>query len=130
MKTVWGALLLLLAAFVIVLAVNTARSGSRQIEVPRAEERLPELEQAVQRLAQAIRLQTVSHQDPARLPVAQFEALHRLLQESFPRLSKALKRERIGRLSLLYEWPGADPAAKPILLLAHLDVVPDEEGSL
>jgi carboxypeptidase PM20D1 len=130
MRAIWGTLLALLAALVVVLAVNTARSGSRQIEVPRADERLPGLELAVQRLAQAIRLQTVSQQDPDRLPIGHFEALHRLLRDGFPRLGKALKRERIGGLSLLYEWPGADPAAKPILLLAHLDVVPAEEGSL
>jgi carboxypeptidase PM20D1 len=83
MRAIWGTLLALLAALVVVLAVNTARSGSRQIEVPRAEERVPELEQAVQRLAQAIRLQTISHQDPERLPAGESEALHRLLQESF-----------------------------------------------
>jgi carboxypeptidase PM20D1 len=123
-------LLAVVAALLVVLAINAARYGSRQIEVPRAEERVPELEPAVQRLAQAIRLRTISHQDPGRLPTAEFEALHRLLQESFPRVRKALKRERIGRLSLLYEWAGSDPAAKPILLLAHLDVVPADEASL
>ena len=130
MRAIWRALLVLVAALAVVLAVNAARSGSRQIEVPRAEERSPELEPAVQRLAQAIRLQTISHQDPGHLPFTEFEALHRLLEESFPLLGKALKRERIDRLSLLYEWPGSDPTAKPILLLAHLDVVPVDEGTL
>ncbi|HEU5284256.1 MAG TPA: M20 family peptidase [Burkholderiales bacterium] len=130
MRRIWRALLVLIVALVVVLAVNAARSGSRQIEVPRAQERLPELEPAVQRLAQAIRLQTVSHQDPADLPSAEFEALHRLLERSFPRMSRTLERERIGGLSLLFQWPGSDPAAKPILLLAHLDVVPADAATL
>lgn len=124
------ALLILLAVLFAVVAVNTARMGSRQIEVPPADERLPELGPAVERLASAIRLQTVSHQDPNQIPTAEFEALHRLLEDGFPRLSKAVKRERIAELSLLYEWPGMDPAATPILLMAHLDVVPTDQSSL
>ncbi len=37
-----------------------------------------------------------------------------------------LRREVVGGLSLLYTWPGRDPSRKPILLSAHLDVVPVE----
>ncbi|MEX1366396.1 MAG: M20 family peptidase [Nannocystaceae bacterium] len=56
-------------------------------------------------------------------------ALHRLLQQEFPRVHQALTREVVGELSLLYRWPGTDPTAEPILLLAHLDVVPVEPGT-
>ncbi|MDO9193485.1 MAG: M20 family peptidase, partial [Undibacterium sp.] len=35
-----------------------------------------------------------------------------------------LKRETIGAASLLYTWTGSDTSAKPIMLMAHQDVVP------
>jgi carboxypeptidase PM20D1 len=125
-----AALLILVLAVVAVLALNVLRFRSRQIEIPPAREAAPPLEAAAQRLAQAVRLQTISQQDAAQMPVTQFEAFHRLLEQSFPRVNKALKRQRVGGLSLLYEWAGSNAVAQPILLLAHMDVVPAEPATL
>src|SRR5207244_2662348 len=50
-------------------------------------------------------------------------ALHAYLAERFPRAHQALKRETISDYSLLYTWTGSGDG-KPLLLLAHLDVVP------
>ena len=122
---VLAAVLLLAAA----VAVNTVRKGSRQLSVPP----LPPLaidENAVaQRLAQAVRLKTVSSASDAQLNADQFEALHALLEKQFPLVHARLKREVVGGLSLLYTWPGSDPQAKPILLMAHQDVVPIAPGT-
>lgn len=122
---VLAAVLLLAAA----VAVNTVRKGSRQLGVPP----LPPLaidENAVaQRLAQAVRLKTVSSASDAQLNADQFEALHALLEKQFPLVHARLKREVVGGLSLLYTWPGSDPQAKPILLMAHQDVVPIAPGT-
>jgi acetylornithine deacetylase/succinyl-diaminopimelate desuccinylase-like protein len=38
-------------------------------------------------------------------------------------------RETVGGYSLLYTWPGTDAGAKPILLMAHQDVVPIAPGT-
>ena len=122
---VLAAVLLLAAA----VAVNTVRKGSRQLSVPP----LPPLaidENAVaQRLAQAVRLKTVSSASDAQLNADQFQALHALLEKQFPLVHARLKRETVGGLSLLYTWPGSDPQAKPILLMAHQDVVPIAPGT-
>jgi carboxypeptidase PM20D1 len=40
-----------------------------------------------------------------------------------------LERETVATYSLLYTWRGTDPSLKPILLAAHLDVVPVELGT-
>ncbi|MEQ9365940.1 MAG: M20 family peptidase, partial [Leptospirales bacterium] len=91
-----------------------------------------------ERLAGAIRIKTVSIEGaPTR--AAEFARLHAYLAATFPRTHRALKRESIGEHSLLYTWE-APPAArdsqatrgrdagvgeaKPILILAHQDVVP------
>ena len=79
------------------------------------------------RLAEALRLRTISHQDPAQLDPEPFRALHDYLAQAFPRVHATLDRERVSGLSLLYRWPGRDPEAAPLLLTAHLDVVPVPE---
>lgn len=86
---------------------------------------LPDLDAAAGRLAEAIRVPTVSRAgEPA--PAEALRALHGLIETSFPKVDAALSRETVAGLSLLFEWPGAERAALPILLLAHLDVVPVE----
>jgi len=83
---------------------------------------------AVQRLAAALRLQTVSHEDRAQVDLATFAALAAQLRQGFPRVHQALTVESVGP-SLLYTWPGRDPAGAPIILTAHMDVVPVEPGT-
>jgi carboxypeptidase PM20D1 len=46
------------------------------------------------------------------------------MQQRYPAFHRAVRREVIGELSLLYTWEGSDPAQPPLLLLAHQDVVP------
>ena len=119
-------------ALVIIAAIvlfNTVRSGSRQLDVARNDEPAPDAVATVQRLSRAIRFQTVSNQDAAKFPAAEFDAFHAFLAQSFPRMRSALKAERINGYSLIYEWPGADASLKPLLLMAHQDVVPVESVS-
>jgi carboxypeptidase PM20D1 len=83
---------------------------------------------AVQRLSTALQVQTVSTETgpPSSEVLAAF---HSLLERSFPLVHARLKREDVGGGSLLFTWPGADPAAPALLLMAHQDVVPVEAGS-
>ena len=125
---VLGALLLLAAG----VAINTLRQGSRQLDVPPAPALAVDESAVAQRLAGAIRFQTISSFEDPKLNQDQFEALHAYLQQRYPRVHAALKREVVGNLGLLYTWPGSDPKALPILLMAHQDVVrisPGTEGA-
>jgi len=86
-------------------------------------------------LSRAIQFQTVSHAgfDPIESgsyhTVQAFLGIRRLLQEMYPRLHRSLKVETVQEFSLLYTWQGSDNDLAPILLGAHLDVVPVEPGS-
>ena len=127
-KLAWG-LLALLLALAVVLGVNTLRKGARQLDVAP----LPLLQVdeagAAQRLAEAVRLRTISSLDDPGLNADQFRQLHTLLQARFPKTHAALQREVVGDLSLLYTWRGSKPEAQPILLMAHQDVVPVAPGT-
>ncbi len=84
---------------------------------------------AALRLAGALQIPTVSQHAGAATGTAAFRAMADYLQAQFPRVHASLQRERVGDGSLLYRWPGSDPQAAAVLLLAHLDVVPVEPGT-
>ncbi len=120
------AVVLLLAA---VLAVNTVRKGSRQLDVAPVAVLAVDEAAVAARLGEAVRLRTISSRDDAALNADQFQALHTLLQARYPKLHATLKREVVGDLSLLYTWQGSNASAKPLLLMAHQDVVPVAPGT-
>ena len=84
---------------------------------------------AAERLAGAVRIATISPENPADFEPAPFQALHAYLAAQFPRVHSQLRRETVGTHSLLYTWQGSDTSLKPILLIGHLDVVPIEPGT-
>lgn len=83
----------------------------------------------VERLAAAIRIETVSHQDPAEDDPAAFQAFREHLERSYPALHASLRREIFNERSLLYTWPGRDASLPGVVLMAHQDVVPVEPGT-
>ena len=84
---------------------------------------------AVANLAQAVRFQTISHQDKADDQPAEWDKLHTWLQTTYPAAHAAMKREVVAEHSLVYTWSGSNPALPPIVLMAHQDVVPVTPGS-
>jgi carboxypeptidase PM20D1 len=121
-----------LAIAVVLIAAILARAltyQSRQMEVEPAPEIAVDTMAVAERLAGALRFETISHQDSAAFPSEEFLRFHAYLEESFPALHAALEREVINGYSLLYRWDGADPNLRPVLFMAHMDVVPVEPGT-
>lgn len=83
---------------------------------------------AAQHLGEAVRIQTVSHQDPAENQLGEWAKLHDWLTATYPKASAAMQRQELGQ-TLVYTWPGSDPNAQPIILMAHQDVVPVTPGT-
>ena len=129
MRKVLGALVVGLAVLFAILVVNTLLLTSRQIDVGVVEMIPVDPEAAVGRLARVLRHRTISHQDSAEFDAAPFLELHASLRTLFPRVHRTLRRERVTEYSLLYTWQGSDPTLQPLLLLAHMDVVPIEPGT-
>ncbi|KAI7084517.1 carboxypeptidase S [Hortaea werneckii] len=50
--------------------------------------------------------------------------LHKYLANTFPRMHKSLKVETVNTFGLVYTWQGSDASLKPLVLMAHQDVVP------
>lgn len=85
--------------------------------------------EAAAHLGQAIRFETISVQDGQAWNAAPFTAQRTWLEGAYPAFHAVAKREIVNGESLLFTWAGSDASLAPILLLAHLDVVPVEEWS-
>jgi carboxypeptidase PM20D1 len=107
--------------------VRTVQFTSRQIAAPPRAALNFDRDSALERLSRAIQFRTVSSRDPAQIPSEEFRRFHEYLGEAFPLVAKHLGKEIVGEHSVLYTWKGRDSSAKPVLLMAHMDVVPATE---
>ncbi|MBS2936222.1 M20/M25/M40 family metallo-hydrolase [Nocardioides sp. J2M5] len=80
-------------------------------------------DRVVSALQALVRIPTVSDRDPARVDTDAFDRLLSELATQFPLLHERLELTRVGTHGLLFRWAGAS-ADRPVVLMAHLDVVP------
>jgi carboxypeptidase PM20D1 len=123
----------LTAAATAAAAKVAASSNHRATTIPdRAE---PAMEPGVdgdaflEHLGQAVRLSTVVFEDRSQNDPADITAFHEFLRDAYPLTHQTCAVETINELSLLYTWEGSDPQAEPMVLMAHMDVVPIEPGT-
>ena len=120
----------LVAVLAFVVGIKTLTYPWRkQLEITPAERTNLDDNVLATHLSEAVRFRTVSHEDPAESDAGQLVALRDWLERSYRSTHQALKRETINNYSLLYTWQGQDPSLEPVILLAHMDVVPVEPGS-
>jgi carboxypeptidase PM20D1 len=85
-------------------------------------------DRAVAKLQALVRIPTVSDRDASRVDTAAFDRLLDELRSRFPLLHERLELTRVGTHGLLFHWSGR-AADKPVVLMAHLDVVPVDESA-
>ncbi|MEY4931183.1 MAG: hypothetical protein RI909_1907 [Bacteroidota bacterium] len=123
--------LFLLAGLLVLVAVvlfNTFRMESKQVHV----DALPAPEvnpQALQHFQKALSFKTISYGDSSLFDSTQFIGFRDFLETTYPNFHSKLTREIIAGYSLLYTWKGKNPDLKPVVLMAHQDVVPIEEAT-
>jgi carboxypeptidase PM20D1 len=120
---VLGAICLIVA----VLIVRTIAFTSRQMQTQPVEKFTFDRQAALSRLSQAIQFQTVSFSNLSSTAAQEFERFHAFLAGAFPLAHQRLTRQVVDH-SLFYEWKGTDNQLKPILLMAHMDVVPVDKA--
>jgi carboxypeptidase PM20D1 len=83
---------------------------------------------AVAKLQALVRIQSISDRDPSRIDTDAFDRLLAELHTQYPLLHERLELTRVGSHGLLFRWPGAS-SDRPVVLMAHLDVVPVDESA-
>lgn len=79
-------------------------------------------------LAALIRYPTVSWFEAGREDAAAFTSLPVEVARRWPLIAARTLRREAGDRAILLEWPGTDGSLQPLVLSAHWDVVPADEG--
>lgn len=99
---------------------------------------------SVTKLANAIRIPTEIYDDTCNPNSAEskqdlyrleplwekFERFHEYLLKTFPLVHKHLKVETVNKFALIYTWEGSNSSKKPLMLTAHMDVVPVQKETV
>lgn len=91
-------------------------------------------EGSIDRWSESVTYPTISYDDfgtpgnDTRYNV--FPPFYAFLKRSFPLLHSTLSHETVNHYGNLYEWKGSNKALKPLILMAHNDVVPVDATSL
>ena len=84
-------------------------------------------EDCINHLSDAIKIKTISFDEPNRFDSLAFKQFIDFLTKTYPLADSILNKKIINNYSLLYKWEGQDKSLKPIVLMGHMDVVPVEE---
>lgn len=80
---------------------------------------------ALQRLSQSLQCETTGG---ANWKPDEFLKLHQVLEQAFPLVHEKLEKQVLNDYTLVYRWR-TNSTKKPILLMAHMDVVPVTPGT-
>lgn len=117
-----------LAMLVGVLIFNTIQFKSKQLDIDA--QPASELSQlSLHRFSESIKYKTISFGDSIPPDTTAFYGFHRFLKTAYPLIHEKLEKELVAEYSLLYKWTGKDDSVNPIVLMAHMDVVPLEPGT-
>ena len=105
-KTV-SSIIFILVGVCVYLLINTVRFKSKQISYP-VVEKIEITDSAIHRLASAIRIKTISNENPADFDSAQFNLFREFLNKSYPKVNQILTKKTINTYSYVYKWEGSN----------------------
>lgn len=129
LKKVFLVVVIALVFFIAYLLFNTFNFDSKQLSVAAVTPVKPS-PTALLHFADALKIKTISPENTAEFDSIQFQNFNTFLTNSYPLADSLLEHKTFNSFSHLYHWKGSDNSLKPIILLAHLDVVPVIEKNI
>lgn len=117
--------LLALLTAMLIRTLTLAAPGPAPYEAP---ELSIDQRRVCERLSRAIQIPSISSREPDSLHLGRMNQMVDFVIKTFTPLQTLLEVERYPQ-ALVFRWKGQQPELEPLLLLAHLDVVPVEPGS-
>ena len=112
----------LILIFIIYLLFNTFNFKSTQLKYePATAFKINRA--SIENFSKAIKIKTVSPENAIDFDSLQFQNFETFLMETYPLVDSILEKKTFNSFSYLYKWPGSDPSLKPIILMAHLDLL-------
>jgi carboxypeptidase PM20D1 len=75
-------------------------------------------------LSEAVKFPTISTSVTSPVDSAVFNRYIDYITKTYPHITDKLTREVFNKFSLLYTWKGKNASLRPVILMAHYDVVP------
>lgn len=122
-KKILSFIIFLLVVFTTYLVYNALTFKSKQLKFTPVE-KISINNSSIHHLAEAVRIKTISPEDPKDLDSTQFHNLALYLQKTFSLVEQILVKTTINKFSYVYQWKGKNEELKPVILVAHSDVVP------
>lgn len=119
------AIVILLVYFVL----KTLTFQSKQLEVAPITQ-IEISDDALNRLSQAIQIETISPENSKDFDSIAFYDFNAFLKTAYPLVDSLLELKRFNEFTHLYKWEGTHTALEPVVLMAHLDVVPVIENNV
>jgi carboxypeptidase PM20D1 len=79
---------------------------------------------SIKNFSSAIQIKTVSPENEKDFDSTAFIKFSNFLHHTYPLTDSILEKKTFNSFSFLYKWEGSNSNLKPIVLMAHLDVVP------
>lgn len=129
LKKIFYFSLIALLIFISILLFKTLNFKSKQTKVtPLTAIKFPKI--AVDHFAEALRIKTISPEDASNFDSTEFNNFRSFLLRTYPLADSLLEKKLFNEYSILFKWKGSNSALKPVILMAHLDVVPVIENTL
>lgn len=116
-------ILLVVICTVAYLLFNMYAAKSKQLSVDSIE-RISIDKGLVSRFSAAIQIPTISPENPKDFDSIQFDRFNEFLALNYPLSDSLLDHKVFNTYSHLFLWKGSEPSLKPVIFLAHSDVVP------
>jgi len=118
--TALGGLLVLFIAYLLIRALCFAPVRKKPADIKRIEY---DPQKAGEHLSAMIRCKTIANRNESLMDWAEYDRFVALLEQMYPAAMAKMSFERAGKTGLIYRWKGAS-SEKPVVLMAHYDVVP------
>ena len=114
-----------LFALFVWMAWSMTEFSSRQLSLLPIEKVKIDENRVIKNLSDAITYETISDESSDGVDAITFLAFHKFLRRTYPKTFKNLKEEIFSGYTMLLKWEGKNTtSSNPILLMAHMDVVP------
>ena len=128
-KNILLVIFVIFAIFIAYLILNTFNFKSKQSKTE-AIERIEINSTSKLNFSNSLKIKTISPENKSDFDSIQFQNFEVFLKEAYPLTDSLLEKKTFNSFSFLYKWKGSDQTLKPIILMAHLDVVPVIEENL
>ncbi len=112
---------------IIIILVKTFLFRSLQLQTSGVN--VPVGDEVIAHLSEAVSFRTISYSSNSPVDSSAFTRYMDFIRKTYPLVNGKLNLELFNNFSMLFTWKGADSSLKPMVLMAHYDVVPEGDTS-